>query len=276
MKLSVMFFMYHSGIDQGKYTPEEVVKAFKDAGADAIETMNGWQNSSPENWKKTLAAMAELGLVHSCWDIGADLVQTNSADRQKVIDTCKTQIEYARDVLHAPTVLVYGSNVKPGMSIEDGIKLYGETLGEVADFGAQAGINVTLEDFDPHPRFVCSAKSCMTVLEIAGDNAKLCFDTGNFLNAGDLPAEIYPLVKDKIAHVHVKEKARRLPDDKPGNTATDGVQYKSALIGDGAAQIALVQRFLKEDGYKGYLSVEAGSNRLEEATYGVRFLKDRL
>ena len=143
MKLSVMFFMYHSGIDQGKYTPEEVVKAFKDAGADAIETMNGWQNSSPENWKKTLAAMADLGLVHSCWDIGADLVQTNSADRQKVIDTCKTQIEYAG--MSCMPRLWSMAQCKAECPSKTASSLR-RNIGEVADFGAQAGINVTLED----------------------------------------------------------------------------------------------------------------------------------
>ena len=266
MKISVMLFPYHGAMDQDLYTPEDLVKTFHDAGAVAIELMKGWNEKSPEKWQRLLNAMKDNDMACSCFDIGLNLVQPDSAERAKVLDDCRRQIEYAHTVLNAANVLIYSSKVADGLSNEHCKKLYGEALGEMAEFASQFGINATIEDFDPQPNFVCSAKSCLEVLEIAGPKAKLCFDTGNFLDAGDNPADIYPHVKDRIAHVHVKEKGRNVAEHK----------LKIVRAGEGIAQINVIEANLKRDGYEGYLSVEAGSNKLDEAVHDIHYLTSRL
>ena len=141
--------------------------------------MKGWNEKSPEKWQRLLNAMKDNDMACSCFDIGLNLVQPDSAERAKVLDDCRRQIEYAHTVLNAANVLIYSSKVADGLSNEHCKKLYGEALGEMAEFASQFGINATIEDFDPQPNFVCSAKSCLEVLNIAGPKAKLCFDTGS-------------------------------------------------------------------------------------------------
>ncbi len=276
MHLSVMLFPFHGAISKGRCQPEELVKTLHAAGATGLEPMYGWNEKDPENWRRLCLAATELGLSFTCYDIKANLVGDGAASRQQAIDTCKQQIDYAAQVLHCPTVLVYGSNVAPGMSIDDGRHLFAEQLALVAEYAKPAGITVTIEDFDPFPHFVASAQSCRHVLDLAGPDVCLTFDTGNFLNGGDQPAEIFPLVQDRIRHVHVKDKTRRVPDSLPSNTGVNGVQYKGCLIGDGAAQIGLCVELLQSSGYQKWLSIEIGSDNVNDAVYGLRFLADRI
>ncbi|MDD4097355.1 MAG: sugar phosphate isomerase/epimerase [Lentisphaeria bacterium] len=272
MQLSVMLFPFHSAISQGRLQPEELVKALHDAGATGLEPMYGWNEKDPDNWRRLCQAAGDLGMAFVCYDIKANLVGDGDDSRKQAIDTCKQQIDYAAQVLHCPTVLVYGSNITPGMSNDEGWRIYGEQLACLADYARPAGITVTIEDFDPHPRFVASAHSCRQVLDLAGPAVGLTFDTGNFLNGGDQPAEIFPLLQDRIRHVHVKDKTRRPPDNLPSNTGVNGVQYKGCLIGEGAAQIGLCVELLKNCGYQKWLSVEIGSDKVADAVHGLRFL----
>ena len=87
-----MLFPYHGALDQDLYTPEDLVKTFHDAGAVAIEVMRGWNDKSPEKWQRLLNAMKDNDMACSCFDIGINLVQPDSAERAKILDDCRRQI----------------------------------------------------------------------------------------------------------------------------------------------------------------------------------------
>lgn len=269
-----MTFPFHGMISQGTITPEQFIQDIRIAGATGIETMWGWEDKDPVNWKKLIDAAKAAGLKQACYDIGLNLVYTTQEEKNNLLAKCRERLAFARNVLDCSTVLIYSSKPAPDMPIPEAVKIFGDMLNEASIIAAEYGITVTLEDFDPLPAFVCSAKSCMDVLARA-PKAGLTFDTGNFLIADDNPVEIFPLVKERIAHVHVKEKACVQPDDKPAQTSLKGLKYRGAFLGKGSAQIAECTALLKESGYKGWLSVETGAS-LPEAINGIKFLCERI
>lgn len=270
MKLSVMLFPFHTGLSQGTFTARQLVRDLWCAGARAIEPMWSWIAKEPDKWAEFNAAAQDLGMVYSCYDVGLNLVGTSAADREKALDNCKKQVDFAREVLKCPIVMLPGSKPAEGMSNEEGRKIYGETLGMAATAAAGSGVTICIEDFGMHPHFAAAAEHCLEVLDIAGPEAKLTFDNGNFLLGGDLPSEILPLVADRICHVHIKDFTRRAPDDRPSLTSRYGVQYKGCLIGEGAAQAELCVQMLREIGYNGWFSAEVGGNPLREAVHGIK------
>ncbi len=270
MKLSVMLFPFHGGLSQGVFEARQLVRDLWCAGARAIEPMWSWIVKDPDKWAEFHAASRDAGMAYSCYDVGLNLVGTCEADRAKALDDCKRQVDFARDVLKCPIVMLPGSRPAEGMSNEDGRKIYGETLGKAAAAAAGSGVTICIENFGMTPHFAASAKHCLEVLDYAGGAAKFTFDNGNFLLGGDLPSEILPLVADRVCHVHIKDFERRLPDDRPGLTSVHGVQYKGCLIGNGTAQGELCVNMLKARGYDGWFSAEVGGQPLREAVHAVK------
>lgn len=264
MKLSVMLFPFHNRLAKGVLNPDAFIKTLRDNGADAVEPMHGFENTSPEVFDSLLRATRENGLAIACYDIGINLVGP-AEDRPARLDQARAQIAYAHDVLHCPTVLLYNTRQADGVSNEEGRKLYAQSLALMADYAESCGITVTIEDFDPTPELACAAPHCREILDLAGPKPRQTFDTGNFLAAGGSAPDAFPVLQDRIAHVHIKDV---IPNpEKPGS-------FKQCIAGQGIAEIDRCVQLLKNSGYQGYLSVELNGGSVDETIASLHHLKN--
>lgn len=113
-----------------------------------------------------------------------------------------------------------------------------EGLEKIVEMAADKGITVTIEDFDNTSSPLSGLNSMLWYLEkIPG---LMCtFDTGNFVTHGDDLFEAWEVLKDRVVHVHCKDRG-------------DGV----VSFGGGHLPCSEILRKMKADGYEGYGAIE--------------------
>ena len=264
MKLSVMIFPFHAQLADGRLDAHVLIKALHDNGAVAIETMHCFHQEAPEVFAELLRAAQENGLSVSCHDIGIDLIGSDG-DREERLQQARAQIDFAHEKLNAPTVLLYDSRQSNGNSIEECRRIYARSLALLADYAEKQGIVVTIENYDLTPELACSARHCLEILELAGAKPRLTFDTGNFLAVGERAPAVFPMLRDRIGHVHAKDVVP-IPG-RPGH-------FRMCVAGRGIAQPGKCMELLMESGYRGCISVEIAGGTLDDAVASLRYLRE--
>jgi len=127
-----------------------------------------------------------------------------------------------------------------------------EALAAEAD---KAGITVTIEDFDSAISPIrCSALMLRFLNRIP--SLRATFDTGNFRFSAEPEEEAFAALKDRIAHVHLKDRTVA-PDygDHP-LIAMDGAPLYPCPVGSGMIPMDWILAQLKAMGYEGALVTE--------------------
>ncbi|MFO7947938.1 MAG: hypothetical protein R6V19_14130, partial [Armatimonadota bacterium] len=108
MKLSVMLFPFHRGMKDGEIEVAGSLRRMKDAGVTGIEANLPYADQTPALWQELLAAASDLGLAHSCFDIGVNLIGESASDRPQAVDSVLGGVEICRDI-GCQTALVHGT-----------------------------------------------------------------------------------------------------------------------------------------------------------------------
>jgi sugar phosphate isomerase/epimerase len=274
--LSIMLFPFHRGLTEGLWTPEELLRSFREAGIRGIEPMQNRVWRTPDEWAAFDAARRDADMVYTCYDVMVNLVGETKADREQAVENAIAAIAHARDVLQCPTVLLAGSRPAEGMSNEDGRAIYAEQLARVIDQTRDCGVTVTIEDFGVYPAFVAAGRHCLEVLEEARrDDLRFTFDNGNFLLGGDRPLDVLDILYPYTAHVHIKDFTTDLADGAHSLPSQDGLAYGDCLIGDGDGQVQACVRKLRHLDYDGWVSLEmGGGDVLARASHGARVVTE--
>jgi hexulose-6-phosphate isomerase len=129
--------------------------------------------------------------------------------------------------------------------------IFEEPLRAIADKAAECGMVVCLET-------ILTGAELITLMDrLNHPNIKVVYDTGNRVAFGhDLPADIRLLGRDRIAHVHIKDK----------NAANQNV-----LLGTGLVNFLTVFEALAEIGYDGPYTFETqrGKDPIRTARYNM-------
>lgn len=130
-----------------------------------------------------------------------------------------------------------------------------DCINRLADKAAGYGVSLVMEDFDSDRVPYCSAPQVRRFLDNC-PGLSCCFDTGNFRYAAGDELEAYELLKDRITHVHLKDRAYVQSNGEFGVTASDGQKLYPAPVGSGALKLEEILSRLKRDGYEGVYSIE--------------------
>lgn len=247
MKLSVFYDHILQAEGQSGKPIEELLPGVRTAGIEAVEIRLEYLLEHEE----TLELLSRAGLGLSC------IYEFYDMDSRDEIEKIHKHIETASRV-HADRILVV-----PGfLSKEEAevmqaltqnyeklsdffnhntkIQRMAKGLRDCVRIGKESGIIVTVEDFDD----IKSPLSCMNgilwFLENISD-LHYTLDMGNFFYNGEDVLAAYELLKDKISHVHCKDR---------------GENFSSVAAGEGSIPIALLVEKLKASGYNDYLAIE--------------------
>ena len=122
-----------------------------------------------------------------------------------------------------------------------------QRIAAFAERAAAKGFQVLLEDYD-NPRSLCYNTERLDSLFALSDDLGHVYDSGNFLFAGEDALECYTHFRDRIGHVHLKD--RVAPDD-----------MHCVPAGSGCIPIADIVRDLVATGYTDWLTVEHFGSR---------------
>ena len=118
------------------------------------------------------------------------------------------------------------------------------------------GITVVMEDFDAADSPYRDAAGVRYFLDRVPE-LRAAFDTGNFAFCDEDELDAFELLKDRIAHVHLKDRALTpgAPEERP-LVSLGGRKLYAAPFGSGIIRGEEILRRLQKIGYDGVLTVE--------------------
>lgn len=205
---------------------------------------------------KDLRALAsDYGLTVACHTFFADLSRPTPTERQEGVETIKRGVEAAvalgTDKVMIPTP---GREDQPREETRRNI-IAG--LQEVADFAAQAGITLTVENF-PGARSPFVIADDMLQLVRAVPGVKVTYDNGNVYTGGENPADSFAQVAGQVIHAHFKD--WHITESEQGMHGLDGRWYRGGLIGEGIVDQRSCLAAMKQAGYRGFIDIEYEGN----------------
>lgn len=219
------------------------VRAIGYEGADV------WVTQDPD----ILRVLDSLGFEHSCCIATIDYCSGGDVSEAE-----EKTLEFMRKHSYGKVLVVpgvYRGEDRPDVT---------ERLGAFAARAAKEGLIVTVEDYDDK-RSPCFNTEMLSGLFAASPALMHNFDSGNYIIAGEDCVEAVKLFRDRIAHVHLKDRVS--PSD-----------MNCPAIGSGCIPEAEVIRFLKDSGYDGWLAVEhfGHGEMLKAATESYAFISSCL
>lgn len=248
MKLSVFFDHVLQAREQTGKTVEELLAGVRAVGIEAVEINLDYLCEHPEVWDALKKADLGVSCIYEFYDMGR-CDETEKA--KKHVDTAA--LVGAKRILVVPGFLSGEAskemqrcmpaqkNIVDFFERNEEIKRMAEGLSFAAKYGAEKRVTVTVEDFDGLDSPLAGMYGIHWFLQQVPE-LMYTLDTGNFLFYGEDVLNAYELLKDRIVHVHCK-------DREPGTNA-------SMQTGTGYIPFTDVLKKLKKQNYDGYLAIE--------------------
>ncbi|WP_075678603.1 sugar phosphate isomerase/epimerase family protein [Roseburia sp. 831b] len=113
-----------------------------------------------------------------------------------------------------------------------------EGLNQIAEYGKQMGIAVTVEDFDDRKSPLSCVGGILWFLKQV-PLLKVTFDTGNFIIHGEDIMSAWDILQEKIIHMHCKDRGE-----------------EPVAVGDGYIPMHELMEKIRASHYEGYLAIE--------------------
>ena len=248
MKLSVFFDHVLQAREQTGKTIEELLTGVRAAGIEAVEINLDYLCEHPEVWDALKKADLGVSCIYEFYDMG------RSDESEKACRHVETAVKAgANRILVVPGFLSGEASLQmqKAMPVQenivgffernDEIKRMAEGLSFAAKYGTEKGVAVTVEDFDGLDSPLAGMYGICWFLQQVPE-LMYTLDTGNFLFYGEDVLDAYELLKDRIAHVHCKD--RQPKTNASVQTGTGYVPFKE-----------IVGRLIARN-YDGYLAIE--------------------
>ena len=200
------------------------------------------------------------GIILSCLATSVQYSSTDDTEYRRNIENCKQHIILASD-LGIKLLRVFGGTI-PEPKIENREKFYdriAKGIGECGKFAAEHGTTLSLETHDD----ICRVKNANEILQRADvPGLSINWDFTHSITNGDVPREVYPIIKGKVTHLHTRDakytgEENPFPMKKYEFHAPDMYKdWKYAHLGDGDMPVTEVMRIMAEDNFDGFFSLE--------------------
>lgn len=248
MQLSVFFDHILQAKEQTGKPLEELLEGVRSAGTTAVEINLNYLSENP--CTRDLLQAADLGIscIYEFYDMG-HFDEAEKAKRH--VDTAVSV--GAKRILVVPGFLAgeASEEMQKCMPVKEKIVAFFEDNEEInrmaaglsfaAKYGEEKGVIVTVEDFDGLDSPLAGMYGIHWFLQQVPE-LMYTLDTGNFLFYGEDVLEAFELLKDRIAHVHCK-------DREPETNA-------SVQTGTGYIPFEEILDKLKALNYDGFLAIE--------------------
>lgn len=245
MKISVF---YDHILNASKQTGKPVATVLAEAAKNGIQAVE----LDLHNFRDTtdhLKLLAEAGIDAACINAHYSMDRAFDADQaQAHVDSA---LRAGTDkILVVPGYLSEEEGAALGTVIHDKAATFAfleacpaavriaEGLTKIVEMGAAKGVTVTIEDFDNTSSPLSGLNAMLWYLEKI-PHLMCTFDTGNFITHGDDLYAAWEALKDRVVHVHCKDRG-------------EGV----VSFGSGYLPCADILQKMTEDGYEGYGAIE--------------------
>jgi inosose dehydratase len=245
MKKSIFYEHIIEAAKQENTTVSEMAKYAASLGYSGSDVP--W--SSAESFYNIFDVLRDAGIKIACthrfWDIFSPL---DTADADNFFKTLANHGCF--------TAMIIPSRAENKPFTEEDFSTVCEALRRLCDMAKNYGIIVTVEDFDGNDIIINNTQALKKAFDAV---PQLChsFDTGNYAFFQESEIEAFALFKDRIKHVHLKDRAfRTQSNEAAGQRLSNGTTSYPCAVGKGDLKIRECLRLLAEMGYDGYFSVE--------------------
>lgn len=224
-----------------------VIEKAVEFGYDGIEWRGGAQGHLPSTMpgreRTLLRRMSEnAGIAALSVTTYTGFVSPRAEDRKSNVDELRRYSDLAADI-GAPYVRAFlgelPSNTTPNETLYENIL---GCLNLACEYAASVGVRIAVE---PHDDFLRSSiVAPIFERDSSPSELRVIWDLGNSFSVGEGPAVGFPLWKDRLAYVQVK--------DGTGRDST----WRLCPVGHGDVPLAQAFGLLLEYGYQGAFSVE--------------------
>lgn len=255
IKLSVFFDHILEGAKQTREPLETLLKEVRDMQIEAVEMHLGYLLEQKEIPELLRRFGLKVSSIYESYELEQGLdVEKARKHIEAAVQVGAEKILVVPGFLHgeeARQMKEHMGNREALAGFFEGnakIQSMAEGLSFLAKEGKERGITVTVEDFD-NPESPLSGVYGVEWFLRKVPLLQYTMDTGNYLYYGEDILEVLELLKDKIVHVHCKDRLRRGQDPFPGGCP-------SVAVGTGYIPMEAIVSRLKDLGYQGYLSIE--------------------
>lgn len=227
---------------------EEVLQCCRQAGYDGLEIrmdFHRWSDTAlpDSHYRSMYSQIQEAGLCIS--NLGSGIVLAEDSDKD--LHDLERSFEIA-DLLHTKGVRIMLGHIRlsrraPMLALD-----FPGILRWLAKADALAGKYQKEVWIETHNEFATGRSLAQLYQEIPLANTRIVWDIMHPLEQGEPIKETLTLIKEHLAHVHIKD---GLPWDDP-----EPLIWKYTPLGEGIIPIAKILDMLHQAGYKGFFSLE--------------------
>lgn len=251
MRLSVFYEHIFEAAQQSGISVEDALKHAKSCGIDLLEC-DLWRLSERESQR---ALFARCGVGVSCIYAQLDFLHDSPEASER---KCRELLSTAQ-YFGAKNVLCIPGFYEADRDREAQTELFVSGILRMCEIAKEYGVAVTIEDYDDKDSPCCKMNDIRYLLDNC-EGLRYTFDTGNFRYCLEDAEEAYQLLKDKVSHVHLKDRsydaARANSDDTNGKADLSSAVMYPAEVCEGVIGIDKLIKQLMEDGYDDVLAIE--------------------
>lgn len=241
MKISVFYNHILTASAQTGLTVEQVLSRVRGFGIEAVELdLDEVKPSRAELKKQLQDADIAVSSMYAFFDFGN---VPKAEPGFCFIDTAEE--------LGAAKVLVipgFIDETKEPREREIALNRMVGVLRDMCDYAEQKNMIVTMEDFDDaHAPFSSSDELLWFMEQVP--KLRCTFDTGNFIYSGENELEAFEKLKDKIVHVHCKDRSLDAQNGGTPKVSTNGTKLFPSPVGYGCISMEEIINRLFASGY---------------------------
>ncbi len=249
----------------------EVLQNARKLGIEAVEaSANNILGREDEFGQELAMADMEISSIPAYFDFGNDLDVKLQA----------TPILEAAQFLGAPRLLVIPGFWEEGDSPqqkEEKVARMTQCVAQLGELALEYGLSLVMEEYDSELSPIADIAGVRRFLDEC-PGLGCAFDTGNFRFAAEDVRDAYGRLKDRITHVHLKDRAYAPLLGEEPKVAVDQVGLYPAPVGGGDLPMAEIMERLRRDGYDGIYTIEhyGAKNQWDCLRRSVEWVKEQL
>ncbi|MDA7508817.1 sugar phosphate isomerase/epimerase [bacterium] len=271
----------------GTMTVSEWIQLTSKLEIDGLEWYAGFLEMADEgNWTRFRKEVEDTGKVIPMMCCSPDFTHPDPTFRKTEIAKQKRWIDMTL-ALGGLYCRVLSGQKRPGLSIDEGVKLAADSIEACLPYAQENGITLIIEnhykdDFWEYPEFAQKMDVfCQLVDCIRHPNFGVNYDPSNTYLAGEDPLELLGRVSDRVVTMHASDRylAEGTIEDlrrEEGGATGYAKRLRHGEIGKGLNDYDAIFTELKRKGFNGWISIEDGVDGMAQLERSIAFLKEKI
>lgn len=271
----------------GSMKVSEWIELASELDIDGLEWYAGFLEMQDESmWPRFRKMVEARGKVIPMMCCSPDFTHPDPAFRKREIAKQKRWIDMTY-ALGGRYCRVLSGQRRPGLSIDEGVKLAADSIEECLPHAAEHDITLIIEnhykdDFWEYPEFAQKSDVfCKLVDRVRHPNFGVNYDPSNTYLAGEDPIDLLKRVSHRVVTMHASDrylKEGTLEDlrKEEGGATGYAKRLSHGEIGKGLNDYDAIFTELKSKGFDGWISIEDGVDGMEQLERSVAFLRRKM